>query len=332
MAGKPDSKIKLLFLKEILEKYTDENNILNSAEIAELLSDNYGIECERKSLYKDIDILIDYGMDIIKARSPKNGYFVASRTFELAEVRLLADAVQAADFITKNKTKKMLMKIEDLTSIYQANALRKQVYIDSRAKCDNEEIFYNIDTLNRAIKNNKKVRFLYTRRRFDEKYDTQKESREFVLSPYALIWSDDHYYLVANNEKYDNLMNTRVDRISKVEILDDRARPVSEVSSYKTYFDPADYAAKNFNMFSGKPETVEFRCSKDLLEQMLDKFGENCSMRKGDEDCFLLRTEACVNDGIVSWIMQFGNKIKVIAPEKLKDAVKERAMQISALY
>lgn len=332
MAGKPDSKIKLLYLKEILEKYTDENHIMNSAEITDMLAEQYGLECERKSIYKDIDILIDYGVDVIKTRTPKNGYFVASRNFELAEIRLLSDAVQAADFITKSKTKKMLMKIEDLASVYQAKALRQQVYIDSRAKCDNEEIFYNIDALDNAVKSAKKVKLIYSRRRFNEKYDTQKESREFILSPYALIWSNDHYYLVANNEKYDNLMNMRVDRISRVEILAEPSRRLSEVCAYKNSFDAADYAAKNFNMFSGKPESIELRCDKELLEQMIDKFGENCNMRIADNNSFLLRTEACVNDGLVSWVMQFGNKLKAVSPVSLCDAVKEKAIQIQSLY
>lgn len=332
MAGKPDAKLKLLYIKEILEKYTDENHILNAAEITEKLSQQYGVECERKSIYKDIDVLVDYGVDIIKTRTPKNGYFVGSRNFELAEIRLLSDAVQAADFITKSKTQKMLIKIEDLASIYQAKALRDQVYIDRRAKCDNEEIFYNIDTLDTAIKSGKKVKLVYTRRRFDDKYDTKKESREFILSPYSLIWSSDHYYLVANNEKYNNLMNMRVDRISKVEILEQQARHLSEVSTYRNSFDAADYSAKTFNMFSGKPESIELKCNNELLEEMIDKFGENCNMRKAEGECFLLRTEACVNDGLVSWIMQFGNKLKAVSPASLREAVKEKAIQIQKIY
>lgn len=332
MAGKPDQKIKLLYLKDILEKYTDENHIMNACEICEKLKDNYGIECERKSIYKDVDVLIEFGLDVIKARSPKNGYFVASRSFELAEVRLLADAVQAADFITKTKTKKLLLKIDDLTSIYLAEALRKQVYVDSRAKCDNEEIYYNIDHLDTAIKNAQKVKLQYTRRKFNEKYGAEKETREFILSPYALIWSNDHYYLVANHEKYDNLMNIRVDRISAVEVLEEKARKLSEVSNYKDMFDSADYSSKTFNMYSGKPETIELKCKKEILEQMIDKFGENCNMRRGLDECFLLRTEACVNDGLVSWIMQFGDKIKVQTPKKLAELVNEKALQICSLY
>ena len=124
MAGQKNTKLKLLYLKEILEKYSDENHILNSNDIAEKLLCDYGLECERKSIYKDIEVLMDYGMDIIKARTPKNGYFLASGMFEIAEIRLLSDAVQAADFITKNKTKKLVEKIEGFTSIYQADVLK----------------------------------------------------------------------------------------------------------------------------------------------------------------------------------------------------------------
>lgn len=331
MAGQKNSKLKLLYLKEIFEKYTDDDNILNSAEIAEKLAD-LGIECERKSIYKDIDVLIDYGMDIIKTRSPKNGFFLATRTFEAAQVRLLSDAVQAADFISKKKTKQLLEKIEGLVSINEAAKLREQVYIDKRRKCSNEEIFYNIDALDAAIKMQKKVKLTYTRRRLNEKFAAQNESREFVLSPYALIWSNDHYYLVANNAKYDNLMNIRVDRIHKVELTLEDARHFSEVSEYKTAFDSADYATKVFNMFSGKSQTAELMCSIDIIEEMLDRFGDDTVLRRASDGWFCLRCDVFVNDGLTSWIMQFGEKIKVTAPEELKNMVAEKAKSIAEMY
>ncbi len=332
MAGKPDAKLKLLYLKEIFEKYTDEDHILNSTEIVELLSARYGIECERKSIYKDIEILSDYGMDIIKTRSPRNGFFLASRPFEAAEVRLLTDAVQAADFISKRKTMLLIQKIEGFVSVDQAAKLHRQVYIDNRHKCSNEEIYYSIDALDTAIKTGRKVRLQYTKRKLDAKFAAQEESREFVLSPYALIWSNDHYYLVANNGKYDNLMNVRVDRIHHVEILDEPARHFSEVSEYKTSFDSADYASKVFNMFSGKPETVELKCSVDLIEEIVDRFGETAAVRRSKEGWFLLREEMSINDGLVSWIMQFGDKIEVVRPAALRDMVKEKAEKIAGIY
>ena len=332
MAGKPDAKLKLLYLKEIFEKYTDEEHILNSSELTALLSSRYGIDCERKSIYKDIEILSDYGMDIIKTRTPKNGFFLASRPFEAAEVRLLADAVQAADFISKRKTMLLIRKIEDFVSVEQAARLHSQVYIDNRHKCSNEEIYYNIDALDRAIKTGKKVRLKYAKRKLNAKFAAEEEIREFLLSPYALIWSNDHYYLVANNGKYDNLMNVRIDRIHNVEITEEPARHFSEVSEYTASFDSADYASKAFNMFSGKPETAELKCSIDIIEQIIDRFGENAALRKSGEDHFLLREEMNINDGLVSWIMQFGDQIEVVRPAALRDMIKAKAEKISGLY
>ncbi len=331
MAGKKNSKLKLLYLKEILEKYSDEENILNSADIAQYLLD-YDIECERKSIYKDIEILIDYGMDIIKTSKPKNGYFLASRDFELAELRLIGDAVQAANFITKKKTVQLLKKTDRLMSKYQASRLNKQVFIDNRNKCNNEEIFYNIDALDVAIKNSKKIRLKYSRRKLDEKFSATSEQKEFVLSPYALIWSNDHYYLVANNQKYDNLMNMRIDRIRKVEILDEKARHFSEVSEYTNKFDAADYVSKTFNMFSGKPCPTELHCRTEILEEMLDRFGEKVSIRKGDDGWFYIHDDLYINDGLVSWIMQFGDKIEVVYPILLKEMIIKKTALILDMY
>ncbi|MBQ6021851.1 MAG: WYL domain-containing protein [Clostridia bacterium] len=332
MAGQKNTKLKLLYLKEIFEKHSDEQHILNAGDIADRLLRDYGLECERKSVYKDIEVLMDYGMDIVKTRSPKNGFFLASGSFELAEIRLLSDAVQAADFITKNKTKKLIEKIEGFTSVYHAEVLKKQVYIDNRPKSGNESIYYVIDALDNAIKAGRKVKFSYSRRKMDDKYAARKETRTFTLSPYALIWSNDHYYLVANNEKYDNLMNVRVDRISGVSILEEKARPVSEVSGYKRYFDAADYAAKTFNMFTGEMQMVELRCSNAILEPIFDRFGERVNTRKYDDSHFLLRTEAAISEGLVSWIMQFGTDIEAIAPQNLRDMVIQRTESILNVY
>ncbi len=331
MAGKQNSKLKLLYLKDIFMKYSDEEHILNAMDIAEHLL-QYGIECERKSIYKDIDILIEYGLDIIKTTKPKNGYFLASREFEIAELRLINDAIQSAGFISKKKTTSLLNKTDSLLSIYQADRLKGQVFIDRRNKCTNEEIFYNIDALDTAIKNEKKVRLNYSRRKLDEKYTAANESREFKLSPYALVWSNDHYYLIANNEKYDNLMNLRIDRIKKVEVLDSPRRHISEVSEYKNSFDTADYVSKTFNMFSGRPEMTQLKCKTEILEEMLDRFGEKISIKKSEDGWFYVYDELFVNDGLASWIMQFGDKIEVIYPAVLKSMIKSKSEAILRMY
>lgn len=331
MAGKKDSKLKLLYVKDILEKYSDEENVLNAGDIAQYLLE-FGIECERKSIYKDIDILTDYGLDIIKTSKPKTGWFIASREFEPAELRLISDAIQAANFISKKKTRLLLEKTENLTSVANAKKLRKQVFIDNRNKCNNEEIFYNISSLDTAIKNFNKVKLVYVKRKLDNKFAATNEKKEFILSPYALVWSNDHYYLVANNEKYDNLMHLRIDRIRKVEILAEVSRHFSEVSEYKNSFNCADYVSKVFNMFSGRAEGTELRCKINILEEMLDRFGEKVSIKMGDPGWFYIHDDLYINDGLASWIMQFGDDIEVIYPEALRKMIIEKAESISGLY
>ena len=313
MAGNANAKIKLLVLADIFKRYSDDDHVLNSADIIDYLEEN-GISAERKSLYSDIAILREYGMDIISATTPKKGFFLGSRDFELAEVRLLSDAVQAADFITPAKTRSLLSKIGGFASIHQEKKLKDQLYIDARPKCTNEEIYYSIDALDTAIKNEKKVNLQYARRVLGDKYTARRECKSFFVSPYALIWSNDHYYLICNNSKYNNLMHLRIDRIHSVEIS-------------------ADYVSKVFNMFTGTTDVVELECKGDILEQILDRFGENVHLMKGEhENTFKVRFTAAVTDGLVSYIMQFGDAVTVMFPDVLRDMVITKANSIIGNY
>lgn len=332
MAGVQKSKLKLLYLADILKKKTDENNYLAATEICDELA-KLDIPAERKSIYKDIEILREYGLDIIHTGSKnRGGYFMGAREFELAEIRLLSDAVQAANFISPKKTKQLVEKIESFASESQAKVLHSQVYVDNRPKCKNEEIYYTINLLDEAINQGVKVSFSYTKRKITDEFKTAKEEKQFKVSPFALIWSDDHYYLVCNNEKYDNLMHLRIDKIKKLEVLDEHSRHFSEVSDYKTSFDSADYASKLFNMFSGEPKPIELICNNDVLDPILDRFGENVRIQKVDDEHFLIRTNAVVSQGLVSWILGFGNRVKVRTPNDLIYDVTKNAQEIVDLY
>ena len=332
MAGVKNSKLKLLYLVDILEKKTDENNYISATRLCDELAE-LGIQAERKSIYKDIEVLIEYGYDIIHNGSRNSGgYFMGERKFQLAEIRLLIDAVQAANFISPKKTNEMLEKIESFISDKQAKTLRSQIYMDKRPKCKNDELFYAINNLYEAIIKGVKVSFTYTRRKITDEFKTVKEDKSFTVSPYALIWSDDHYYLVCNNEKYDNLMNLRIDRIKKVALTTKPARHFSEVSEYKNYFDSADYANKLFNMYSGEPKPIELICENALLETMLDRFGENVKIQKSDEEHFLIKTNAIVSEGLASWVLSFGGRVKIKSPNDLIYSVKMKAEEILKNY
>lgn len=326
------SKLKTLFILKYLEQFSDEEHPLTTTQLIQMLEKD-GITCERKSIYADVKALNEIGCNIVSVKSLKKGFFMASRTFEIPEVRLLIDAVTFAGFITPNKTKALVNKLESLVSFYQAKDLTSQVYRESENKCDNEEIYYIIDNLDEAISTNKKVKFIYKRRNIDKENKKSYTTKTFNVSPYSLIWKEDHYYLVCNNEKYDNLMNLRLDRMRKIEILDEIARPVEEVSEYEDgIFDSADYAAKMFNMFSGKTEDVEIVCHLDLREEMMDRFGSKIPFTAIDNDHFSTTVRAAVSDGLVSWVMQYGNKIKVTKPESLVEKIKEKAASVISVY
>lgn len=332
MAEKGYTKLKLLYIKQYLEKHSDEDSLVKAEELMEMLSEK-GIECERKSIYADIAALKNYGVDI---STDRRGYRVLARDFELPELRLLIDAVQAANFISAKKSKELISKIGTLCSENQAKTLEKQVYIENRNKCTNEEIYYNIDIINKAIVQKKKISFTYIKRKIDsEAKEIVREEKQLTVSPYALIWSNDHYYLISNNAKYDNLMHTRIDRMKKVVTTDETARNFSEVSPYRAFFDSADYSGKLFNMFSGDTQKLKLRCSDSILEEMLDRFGDDCDIKKvvrGDKDSFTLETSCVYSEGLVSWLMQFGDKVEVISPESLKNDIIDKVCTIMNMY
>ncbi len=326
-----NGKLRLLATADFFKKYTDEENIFSAAEICDFL-EKQGISVERKAFYTDVDALRESGMDIVCTRSPKKGYFLASRHFEEAEARLMIDAVQAAKFITAKKTDALVSKISSLMSNSQAKKLSSQVYIDRSRKRKNEEIYYTIDALHNAIIAKKQVKFTYRHLSVDADMQVKFSEREFTVSPYALIWSNDHYYLVCNNANYDNLMHTRLDRMKGVEQLDLPARPFSLVSSYTDKFDSADYAGKLFNMFSGSEQQVTMRCSNRILEEIVERFGENLQITSQNANTFTAKVIAVTGEGFVSWVLQYATDIKIISPKSLQEAVCERATQIANVY
>lgn len=325
------SKLKTLYIYKFLNEYSDEDNPLSTSELIEMLA-GVDIKCERKSIYADVQMLNQIGFDIVSTLTPKRGFFMASRKFELPEVRLLIDAVSSAGFITPKKTDSLVKKLETLVSQNQANGMVSQVYVDSSVKCDNEEIYYIIDTLHDAIINKNKVKFTYSKRNIDVKNQKSYTEKNFQVSPYALIWKNDHYYLVCNNEKYDNLMNLRLDRMKGVKELQEKCRPVYEVSEYRDFLDVADYSNKMFNMFSGTSDKVRIICVLDLREEIMDRFGAKIPLTAYDSKHFETTIDAAVSDGLISWIMTFGNKMKVLEPQSLADAVKEKARLIAEQY
>ena len=331
MAGNSNQKLKLLRVWDILRDHSDEDHPISAAKICEYLS-LYGIEAERKSIYSDIEILIDYGLDIINTRTPSAGYFLAERDFEIPEIQLMADAVQAANFITPKKTKQLLKKLESKLSREQSRDIQRSVYIDNRNKCDNEEIYYSIDVIHKAIISGNKIKLNYCKISLPKEGKSIESVKEMVVSPYALTWANDKYYLVGNISKYDNLIHLRLDKMKQVEKTEEKWRHFSEVSDYKTFFDVADYTKKAFNMFGGKEVSLDLRCDDELIDQICDKFGKEIYIRDRRNGRFTFSAKALLSDGLVGWILQFGKGITVLSPKELSDTIAKAAKETAEQY
>lgn len=325
------AKIRTLLVYKLLNSYSDEEHHISSTKLISMLKD-YGVDCERKSIYADVKALNALGCDIITAHSPRKGFFMGQRMFEIPELTLLIDAVCSANFITPKKTELLVDKLKTLMSVYQAESLTDLVYFDPGvAKCDNEEIYIVIDNLNEAITSKKKVKFKYKRRSVDTNTHARYTTKTYVVSPYALIWRDDHYYLVCNFNDHDNLVNLRVDRMSKLSVLDADVRPINEVSKYEDSLDVSDYLSTMFNMFSGDEclTTLEFHIS--LEEEIVDRFGR-VRIQAVDGNHLKATVKASDSDGFVSWVMQFGDKVKVVEPASLAEKVRLKAQSIADSY
>ncbi len=317
------NKAKVLYLLDILSHQTDEDHPLSAGELIEQL-EKVGISAERKSIYRDIDQLRSFGFDIICTRTPKNGYFLGERTLQLAEIRLLTDAILSAAFISPKKSMELVGKLQEICSDHQKNQLHKQIYIDRRNKHKNEEIYYSIDQINTAVASHRKIQFEYGKRILNDQGKTQWETKTFTVSPYALLWYDDRYYVIGNNEKYDNLMHLRLDRMHKVTVTDKPSRSFEEVSAYRGHFDVADYGKKLANAFGGTPMVIELLCDGDKLEVILDRFGEDISFRRRGDGKFSFRTEMAISDGLVGDLIRLGSGVQVLSPKILREKVKEQ--------
>ncbi|HOV25663.1 MAG TPA: WYL domain-containing protein [Pseudobacteroides sp.] len=327
MAKSSNQKLKILYLmKMLLEKTDEENTMTINDMIAEL--ERYGITAERKSIYDDIEALRHYGIDIATRKTKTTDYFVASRVFELPELKLLVDAVQCSKFVTHKKSNDLIKKIESLASSHQAALLHRQVYVTNRVKAINENIYYNVDRLHVAIAENKQVSFKY----YD--YDIKKEKKYrkngelYFVSPYALSWDDENYYLITFSEKYNDFTHYRVDRMTNIEIIDQPRTILPD----NEQFNIAEYSKKVFNMFGGEEETVRLQFDNSLVNTVIDRFGKDVTLDKVDDSSFSIRINVAISSTFFSWIAQFGNKVKILSPESVIEKYQNSIQEILEQY
>ena len=317
MAGQNQKK-KILCLLQILRERTDENHIMSATELCNALKE-YGINAERKSIYTDIEALQDFGVDIVQKKGSNPGYYIGSREFELAELKLLVDAAQASKFITKKKTEELIKKLEGLTSKYEAHQLQRDVYIYNRTKAQNETIFYNVDYIHDAMFSNVQIQFQYSEWTVKKELKLKKNGEFYVVSPWALTWADENYYLIAYDEKADMIKHYRVDKMQKMGLLEEKRLGRERFQE----FDLAAFAKKTFGMYGGEDASVTLYGKNALAGVVIDRFGQDVIMVPADEEHFRARVTVAVSQQFFGWVTGLGAGIQIVGPEEVKEKYRE---------
>lgn len=328
MARSSLQKLKILYIIDHLLRRSDENHPVTTAQLISMLS-SHGISAERKSIYDDIEALRTYGVDILSTGVGRNvGYYVGNRSFQLAELKLLVDSVQSSKFITEKKTLELIQKIETLASIYEAELLHRQVHVANRVKTMNETIYYNVDDISRGITENRRIRFHYF------EYTVQKDRRFrhggawYTVSPYALTWDDENYYLVAFDADAGRIKHFRVDKMRDIEETDE---PRDGQEAYAA-LDMGLYARKTFGMFTGEEVSVQLRFENELIGPVLDRLGLDIMPIPDGDSHFTVRTDVVVSTQFFAWVCGFGAKARITAPESVVEKMKAHIEAIRSVY
>ncbi len=327
MPKSENQKQKLLQIAKYLMEHTDEHHAVSTPQLIAHLN-SLGIKAERKSIYNDIDTLNEFGMDIIRSDEHRGGYMLASRPFELAEVKLLVDLVQSSKFITEKKSRELIGKLETLVSRYDAKAMGRQVEIIGRSKTHNENIYYNVDMIHTAISQNVKVRFQYFDWDMHKNMQLRHEGAFYEVSPWKLTWDDENYYLIAFDEKAEKMKHYRVDKMQNVTVTE-RARAGRQVFDE---MDMPEYDKKTFGMFAGEEKTVRLRCHTSMIGVMVDTFGMDVSIRPDGEEYVMVRMDVAVSPQFFGWLTGLGTRVQIVTPEEVKEEYKEYLKNIVSCY
>ncbi|MBE5945536.1 MAG: WYL domain-containing protein [Lachnospiraceae bacterium] len=333
MAKSANQKLKLLYIMDKFIKDTDEEHGITTQELTEYLA-GYDISVERKTIYDDIETLRIYGMDILKEKVGKQTYYkLISREFELPELKLLVDSVQAAKFITANKTNELIKKLESLASKYEARELQRQVHVLNRVKNPNEKIYFSVDTLHRAIYKNVQVTFKYTYWNLKKELVPKHDGKIYHVSPWALTWDDENYYLIGYDEDEAKIKHFRVDKM-------DSLSETSEARHGKEHFDKFDlasYSKKVFGMYGGEEKTVKLRAKSHMVGVIIDRFGKDIMIipekeSGGEGEYFTVNVDVAVSNQFIGWIIGLGSDVEIVSPPEVRSQVNEYLTSLSKIY
>lgn len=324
-----NQKIKILLLKRILEEETDENHELTVAQIIQKL-DAMDVTAERKSVCDDISKLTEepIGMDIVRTCHDRSFYYkLVHREFELVELKLLVDCVQSARFITESKSKELIRKLESFASLADRSQLKRHMIISGRVKTENKAVYYSLDQIHAAVSQNHQLSFRYFAWDVDRKMKLKHNGKKYRVSPWALCWDDEKYYLVGYDHDADKIKNFRVDKMTDTEIVPEERQGRKLFRDY----DLPNYTNRLFGMFEGEQERVTLICKNSMANVIIDRFGRDIMIQKEDEEHFRAVVDVSVSRMFLGWIMALDG-VKIAGPEQVVRQMKEEIQRLQENY
>ena len=325
-----NQKLKLYRLAQIMLENTDDEHYITMPEIMEELG-KYEVTADRKTIYADLRDLSVLGIEVEgEPIGNRYHYRVVNRPFELPELKLLVDSIQSSKFITEKKTNILIKKLEKLVSKYDAQRLQRQVYVSGRIKTMNESIYYTVDAIHNAISENKKIKFQYFQWNVKKEMVLRKDGEPYIVSPWALTWDDENYYMVAIDSSDEKVKHFRVDKMLNIEFLDKPRLGGEKFSGQNA--DVGLYAKKVFGMFSGKEEIVKLECKNEMAGVIIDRFGKDTMFIPKDDEHFTANVKVIVSNQFISWVFSLGNGVKIVGPDDVVEKVKSEVERLGKQY
>lgn len=325
MPKSDNQKLKIFHILDYLERNSYEDNPINANELISMLDRDHRISCDRKTIYSDIAALQEYGIDIISIPGKNGGYYIASRNFELPELKLLIDAVLSSRYLTEKKSRELIEKLCTQCNEHDATLMKRNVLVSGRVKSMNETIYYNVDTIQEAITTNKQITFRY----FDWDLGGKRRYREkeYLASPYGLCQDNENCYLLAYSDRH-GITSYRVDRMTDIHLAEQARIPCPELSGKAL----SDHANRLFQMFAGDKVNVKLRFHRELINVVVDRFGKDTMLIPDGEDHFTFTVSVAVSPMFLSWVIGFGEKAKVIYPQSVIDDCKALCLEALNQY
>lgn len=321
-----EKKHSPFLLLDILQRYTDEEHVLPASRLISLISQEYGVEIERRTLYSNIRILRQAGFDISTFEENGAGYYLVSRLFEKSEVLMLCNAIHSSHFISSRQSDELIRRILNTLSDYQKGEFRSQVYLPNRKKTESKHLLYNIGIVSEAIRDGKQISFIYQRYNRDKK-QVPRRKELYIAEPRFIVYSDERPYMIVTSRKHPAFSHYRLDRMKDTEILDEPSLPLSQSQISEAY----EYAGNKLFMFSGEPAAVTLRCSERIMDAMIDIFGPGMRTLPDEDGYFLLKINTS-RAGAVFLAQQYLDAVEVIDPPEIRQEIKTRLKESLSRY